>query len=45
MPGRSRRRGIGRRDRREEGVAEIVPTLMVHDQPSILMDHEVVAQG
>jgi hypothetical protein len=40
--GRIQAQGIGWRDRREKGVAEIVPTLVVDDQPPILVHHEVM---
>ena len=42
--GRLQAQTVGRSDRGQKGVAEIVPALMMHDHPAILMDHEVVAQ-
>ena len=42
--GRVEAQRVGRGDRGEKGAVEIVPALMVHDLPSILMDHEVMAQ-
>ena len=36
--------GVGRGDVGEKGAAEIVAPLVVHDLPSLLIDHEVMAQ-